>query len=166
MDNLIYEGTYGVRKLITRETPHQILSEDYPNHWWPISGGWGYTQREAVVLEVDSSADGAALEYKFLQYRTFEEAIVFRPKGERLAGFRFENGSQAMIIGEDGKTYDKISMIASAFKEDDFDFLKNDYETHNGYENDPEGYEKHMKLAESKKIKYEVEAWFDISRFI
>ena len=91
-ESLEYPNSNGIKKLQTRESARQILSEDYPRHEWPISGGWGY----AVVLEVDNEGDGVALEYKFLQYRSFEEGIVFRPKGYRLAGFRFAMRNQAL----------------------------------------------------------------------
>ena len=80
--------------LHTRETPVQILSEDYPKHEWPISGGWGYTQEDAVVIETEDGSKGVPLEYKFLEYRTYEEMIIFQPKNARYAGFRFERGMQ------------------------------------------------------------------------
>ena len=83
--SLVYEGTPDIEKLITKESPKQILSEDFPKHDWPISGGWGYTQENAVVVEADNEFDGVGLEYKFLEYRSYEEAIIFRPKGSRLA---------------------------------------------------------------------------------
>lgn len=160
-----YPGTHGVEKLMARETPHQILSEDFPKHNWPISGGWGYTQEDAVVIEVDNSWDGVNLEYKYLEYRSYEEAIIFRPKGSQLAGFRFERGNQALIHGNDGKSYDMVTMTVLAFTEGDFNLLKNDFETHHGYQDDAEGLKRHMELAESKRIRYEVVGWFDITRF-
>ena len=95
-DSLEYPNSNGIKKLQTRESARQILSEDFPRPEWPISGRWGYTQEDAVVLKVDNEGDGVALEYKFLQYRSFEEGIVFRPKGYRLTGFRFAMRNQAL----------------------------------------------------------------------
>ena len=60
-ESLEYPNSNGIKKLQTRESARQILSEDYPRHEWPISGGWGYTQEDAVVLEVDNEGDGVAL---------------------------------------------------------------------------------------------------------
>ena len=160
-----YKGTPGVTKLVTKETPLQILSEDYPLHQWPISGGWGYTKDDAVVIELDNSNDGVAFEYKFMQYRSFEEGIVFMPKGQRLAGFNFETKMQCLLSGKDGRHYDRIVMEVTVFREEDFDFLKNDWESHNGYEDDLEGKMEHLLLAESKRIRYEIEGYFDITRF-
>ncbi len=163
-DSLEYPNSNGIQKLQTRESARQILSEDFPRHEWPISGGWGYTQDDAVVLEVDNEGDGVALEYKFLQYRSFEEGIVFRPKGYRLAGFRFAMRNQA-LCKKDGKSYDRIIMTVSAYTEEDFEFLKNDFEGNDGYINDPDGFKRHQELAQSKRISYEVTGWFDITRF-
>lgn len=161
----VYAGTPGIEKLLTRETPKQILSEDFPKHQWPISGGWGYSLEDAVVVELDNSWDGVAFEYKFLEYRTYEEAIIFRPKGTQLAGFRFDMDTQSFVDGPDGKCYDRVTFNVTAFTEDDYAHLKNDWESHNGYEDDEEGKAKHLLLAESKRIKYKVTGWFDISKF-
>ena len=159
-----YQGT-NVRKLVTKESPRQILSEDFPKHEWPISGGWGYTQQNAVVIDFDNEYDGVRLEYKFLEYRSYEEAIIFRPKGQQLAGFRFDRELQSLVNGQDGKSYDHITMKVTAFSEEDFSYLKNDWESHNAYMDDEEGKMKHLRLADSKKIQYEVSGWFDITKF-
>ena len=160
-----YEGTPGIKKLITKESPKQILSEDFPKHRWPISGGWGYTQDDAVVIELDSSWEGVSFEYKYLEYRTYEEAIIFRPKGQQLAGFRFEKDMQSLVGGSDGKSYDRVTIKVTAYTEEDFAYLKYDWESHNAYEDDEEGKQKHLELADSKKIQYEVCGWFDITKF-
>lgn len=160
-----YKGTPGIRKIVTRESPKQILSEDFPKHDWPVSGGWGYTQDNAAVINVDHSAEGVALEYKFLEYRTYEEAIIFRPKGSQLAGIRFDNKKQSIIFGSGGRQYDLVTMTVSAYTEDDYCFLKQDFDNHDGYKNDDEGFLKHLKQAESKRIRYEIEGWFDITNF-
>ena len=163
--SLEYEGTPGIKKLLTRETPKQILSEDFPKRQWPISGGWGYSQENAVVVEVENSWDGVSFEYKYLEYRTYEDAIIFRPKGQQLAGFRFEKEKQSLVHGSDGKSYDRVTVKVSAYTEEDFAYFKNDWDSHNGYENDEAGKARHLQIAESKVIKYDVTRWFDISKF-
>lgn len=163
-NSLEYPGSSGIKKLRTRESARQILSEDFPKHEWPISGGWGYTQDDAVILEVNNGGDGVGLEYKFLEYRSYEEGIIFRPKGSQLAGFRFKMKNQA-LCEKDGKHYDMITMIVSAYTEDDFQFLKDDYEKHGRYQNDIEGFQRHQELAQSKIISYEITGWFDTTRF-
>ena len=152
--------------LHTRETPVQILSEDFPKHEWPISGGWGYTQEDAVVIETEDGSKGVPLEYKFLEYRTYEEMIIFQPRDAGYAGFRFERGMQSLCSSKDGsKHYDYITMKVTCFKLEDWEMLKKDYVDHDGYANDEEGYKAHMQWHESKKISFEVEGWFDITKF-
>jgi len=150
--------------LHTAETPKQILSEDFPKHNWPISGGWGYTTTDAVVIELDNTEEGVALEYKFLEYRTYEELIIFQPKEERMAGIKLKTELQA-VSNLNGHTYDHVVMTVSCYKDSDFEFLKADFESHNWYVDDPDGLQKHNELAESKKLHYKVEAWFNIDQF-
>ena len=161
----IYPNTPGIMKLLTKETPRQILKAHFPRHEWPISGGWGYTKEDAVVLEVDNEGIGVDLEYQFLQYRTYEETIVFRPRGRKLAGLRFETLRQSLVAGENGKHYDCVTQRVYAFMERDFELLKRDWETHEAYIDDKEGRMRHIALAASKGISFEITGWFDISHF-
>lgn len=113
---------------------------------------------------MDNEGDGVALEYKFLEYRSYEEGIIFRPKGYKLEGFRFKMGKQA-LYKKNRKSYDWVTMTVSAYTEEDFKLLKNDFEGNNGYINDPGGLKRHQELSQSKRISYEVTGWFDITRF-
>ena len=117
----LYPDTPGIMNLLTKETPRQILETHFPKHEWPISGGWGYTKEDAVVLEVDNEGIGVDLECQFLQYRTYEETIVFRPRGRKLAGLRFETLRQYLVAGENGKHYDCVTQRVHAFMERDFE---------------------------------------------
>lgn len=153
-----------IHRLYTRETPKQILSEDFPDHEWPVSGGWGYTQKDAVVIELDDSVEGVSFEYKFLEYRCYEEGIIYRPRGEKLAGFSFRRDSQSLVCEGDRK-YDRINMIVSAYKQEHFVLLKDDWDEHNGYEGDPEGRARHLAMARKWEINCTVSAWFDVTRF-
>ena len=159
-------NVWGLKRLYTKYSPKQILEEDFPRHEWPISGGWGYDKENAVAIELTNNVDGVALEHKFMEYRTYEEGIIFRPHGMTLAGIRLEMLSQTFHQGEDGRKYDCLKMKVSAFSEIDFEFLKRDWEGHHGYKNSPEGRMKHLKRAESKLITYEIEGWFEISNFM
>lgn len=152
--------------LHTRETPVQILTEDFPKHEWPISGGWGYTQEDAVIIETEDGTKGVSLEYKFLEYRTYEEMIIFQPENARYAGFRFERHLQFLCSSEDdSKHYDNVIMKVTCFKEEDWEMLKKDYIDHNGFVGDEEGRKAHMQLHETKKISFEIQGWFDITKF-
>lgn len=83
----------------------------------------------------------------------------------KLAGITFERGMQSLVHGDNGKSYDHVMMKVLAFSESDFAYLKNDWESHHGYINDEEGRQKHIQIAETKRIRYEIEGWFDITGF-
>ena len=65
--------TFTPKRLITRETPKQILSEDFKEIKWPVSGGWGYTQEDAVIIDADNSSSAISVENRFIEYKTYEE---------------------------------------------------------------------------------------------
>jgi len=150
--------------LRTRETPRQIMEEDYPRHPWPISGGWGYDESDPCVIELDTEEEGVAFEHEFILYRTYEELIVFRPKGEGYAGINVKAGMQA-LMNKDGRHYDRVEYTVTAFPETDWNALKEDWESHGGYKGDPEGGLKHLMLRQSKIVTFKTVGYFDISRF-
>ncbi len=152
-------------KIYSKETPKQILCEDFPTRKWPISGGWGYSMSDAVVVELDNEADGVSFEYTFVEFRTYEELIIWRSKKDALCNIRLNLIMQTQLDGKDGKHYDILKMKVGAFTHPDYQFLKNDYDLHNGYADDAEGYAAHYKMYEAKRIYFEVECWFDITRF-
>ncbi len=65
----------------------QVLAEDFPHDCSnpPISGGWGYSQGDAIVFirsqfRLSTMPDYVPLEYHILQKIIYEELIIFRPK--------------------------------------------------------------------------------------
>ena len=48
---------------------------------------------------------------------------------------------------------------------DDWNYLKNIYSENDGFSNDPEGLENHLRLKEELSISYETDYWFDITSF-
>ena len=130
----VYEGTPGIEQLDIQKIPLEIL-EVLSNSRWPVSGGWGYSQEDAVVVELDDEGDGVHLEYQFLEARCYLEAMKFNSKGVKLDILDIDRKMQKLVFGEGGKSYDRLTMEVTA--------------TLNGEE----------------EVKYEVVGWFDISRF-
>ena len=64
-----------------------------------------------------------------------------------------------------GTPYDRILVDVSAFREQDWKELKADWESHNGYQNDPEGKARHLSLRAEKEIHFQEEFWFNIENF-
>ena len=102
---------------------------------WPVSGGWGYSREDAVVIELDDERDGVHLEYQFLEARCYLEAMKCASKGMKLEVHDIDRKMQNLVFGEGGKSYDKLTMEVTAA------------------------------LDGEKEVKYEVAGWFDISRF-
>ena len=142
-----------------------LLKMDFPNHDWNISGGWGYTQETAVVIEEDTYMHGLSMEGLFVRYRTYEELIVFQPDGQKFSGIEWKEGNQSLHEGPDGRKYDRIEYLVTAFTDNDWEMLKNDWESHDAYMEDPEGREAHIRLRRSKQIGFITICWFDVSRF-
>ena len=90
--------------------------------------------------------------------------IVFRPRGEGYAGIDIKPQKQ-FTIHKGNKHYDKVIVKVTAFHEKDWDILKEDWETHNGYKDDIEGGIKHLSLRMSKMVTYETVGYFDITNF-
>ena len=107
------KGTLDIEQLDVRETPLEILTV-LSKSQWPVSGGWGYSQEDAVVVELDDEGDGVHLEYQFLEARCYLEAMKFNSKGVKLDVLQIERKMQKLVFGEGGKSYDKLTMEVTA----------------------------------------------------
>lgn len=158
--------------LKTLETPREIIEADFPSVGkLPISGGWGYDLATACVIDrndpcVDPTVpfNGVAIEYLFAEKRLFEELIVFRPKGHKYCHIDKRRMMQSLHRVDD-RTYDVLSFEVTAFREEDFDFLKELYEGPNGIINPDFDRTAHEALHRSMMRSGMREYWFDITSF-
>ena len=123
-----------IEQLDVQETPLEIL-EVLTKRQWPVSGGWGYSREDAVVIELDDEREGVHLEYQFLEARCYLEAMKCASKGVKLEVLQIDRKMQKLVFGEGGKSYDRLTMEVTAAQDGE------------------------------KEVKYEVVGWFDISRF-
>ena len=163
----------------TKESPRQILEEDYytllKDSVWggnlPISGGWGYTQEDSVIINKDDPSviqsmpfDGIGLEYFFIEHRIYEELITFRPRGEGLRAIRWKQLIQQ--VRQNGQRYfDYHRYFVFGFREKDLEYRKKIYTDNNGFKDDPEGLERHREEDYRVVTCYETDYWFDITSF-
>jgi hypothetical protein len=157
----------------SKETPRQIIFEDYKslNGELPISGGWGYTKNDAVIIDKNDPVvskgipfDGVSIEYIFVEKRIYEELIICRRLGEAYAGIEWKQIEQH-VESHDGKHYDVLSYEVTAFSESDWNELKYECESNNYFKDSFEGFQAHQETRESKMISYKTEYWFDITSF-
>lgn len=160
-----------IDELVTKETPREILKQDFKIDF-PISGGWGYTRDQAVVIDKYDKAvnqeeafDGVGIEYKFVEKRIYEEMIVFMPKGERYSGIGWKLVKQN-LINTNNRNFDKLTFSISALLEKDFDLLKKEME--DIFAKDPSdklSIEKNLTKKAEKTITIIRDFWFDITSF-
>jgi hypothetical protein len=77
-----------IRPILTDIPLRQVLAEDFPQDCagLPISGGWGYTQADAIIFVRHQFPRPAAPEFVRLEYHVaqkivYEELIIFRARG-------------------------------------------------------------------------------------
>ena len=104
----------------TKETPREILERHNPSMGnFPISGGWGYTQEDCVIINKnDPSVNqsmpflGLEYEYLFVEKRIYEELIIFREPGQKFNGIKWEMLEQKLIFKDDRK-FDHLHFLNS-----------------------------------------------------
>jgi hypothetical protein len=155
--------------LITKESPRQIIFEDFKIDL-PIKGYWGYNLESACVIDKNDPAvnkglpfDGVAIEYVFVEKRIYEEMIIFRGDHEKYAGIRWVLEKQELLFKDD-KPYDKLIFNIIGFTDQVWDELTNRFE-----EIQKSGNLELMgeldAYRESKALKLVREFYFDISSF-
>lgn len=159
--------------ILCRETPREILAADYklPLSAIPISGGWGYSQSDACIIDkndphVDPASpfDGLAIERLFVEKRIYEEMIIFRPRDEIFAGIRWHILEQR-VVRDGGRIFDRLEFEVTAFRDYDWDELKAAYEGPQGYGTPDFDQSEHSSKHEEKKLRFIKEFWFDITSF-
>lgn len=154
------------------ETPREILEHDFKSIGnFPISGGWGYTKDDAVIIEKDDPSvikdipfDGVGIEKIFVEKRIYEELIIFKPEGAKFNGIKWDMLKQRLITDED-RHFDLLKYKICGHLDDDWKYLKEKYEKNNGFEDNPKRSIKHNEEHLNRMICYETEFWFDITSF-
>lgn len=137
----------------------------------PIRGGWGYSQVDACIIDksdptVDSSLpfDGVSLEYVFVEKRIYEELIIFRPQGEKFSGISWNLVEQNLTF-DSGRYFDRLVFDIIAFRDNDWEELKSEFEGPQGYGHPRFDLEAHEKWRHDKMVRLTREFWFDITSF-
>lgn len=133
--------------------PHDVLKTD------GVSGGWGYTMRDAAFV-----GGGVPGEHDFIEVRTAEELRRFEEKtGKRFVFADYDKFEQELICDEDDSYFDLLHVQIALIPEPDWNQLKADWESHDGYENDRDGRRKHEKWRESKTVRFTEQFWFNVN---
>jgi len=155
------------------ESTREILAADFKaSHGaLPIRGGWGYTQADACIVDkydplVDPSLpfNGVGVEYVFVEKRIYEEMIIFRPDGEKFSGIKWNLHGQ-YLIADAGRYFDKLVFEVTAFRDNDWEDLKAEFEGPRGYGHPDFDAEAHERKHQEKMMRFTREFWFDITSF-
>jgi len=155
------------------ESPRDILATDFKSlrGGLPISGGWGYTQADACIIEKNDPLvnpslpfDGVGVEYAFVEKRIYEEMIIFRPDGEKFSGIKWNLLEQNYKF-EAGRHFDGLVFEITAFQESDWEELKAEFEGEQGYGHTGFDLEAHERKSQEKMVRLTREFWFDITSF-
>ena len=154
--------------------PREILQQHFPRtaNQCNFSGGWGYDADHAVIVKEfdpeinpDEKFDGVSLEYAFIDKRIREELIFNRPEGERFEELDYNTlGHSLQRI--DGIPYDYLLVEVTAYPEREWNELKEDWESHDSYKDNPEGRKRNLERKAACKITYQAEYYFNISDFM
>ncbi len=135
----------------------------------PIRGGWGYSREEAIVIDKNDPVvapglpfDGVGIEYKIAELMAYLELIVFRKADDRYSGIETKVNTQYLKSIE-GKQYDVLVVDVTAFREKDFNVLKEEWMDNEG--NPDFDVQKHLEKMEKFLCFYTRELWFDITSF-
>jgi len=135
----------------------------------PISGGWGSTQEDAIIIDKNDPTvipglpfDGVGMEYLVVEKLIYIDLIINRPKEDKYSGIKWKLGTQKLIHDE-GRSYDCMNFFVSAHTDQDFDMLKREHE--GGIQNGNLDFEEHFKKNNALLKHYEKVLWFDITSF-
>jgi len=156
-------------QLITRESPRQIIFEDFKIDL-PISGGWGYDVETACVIDKNDSTvikgipfDGVGMEYVFVEKRIYEEMIIFRAAHEKYAGIRWNQLFQ-QSQSFNSKYYDVLKYSVEGFENSVWEELVGRFQEIQKSDK-PELMAELDAYSESKIYRFEREFYFDITSF-
>ena len=137
----------------------------------PISGGWGYSEEDCVVIDMndptvdqDKTFDGTKVESVFVEKRIYAELIVFRSPDNRFSGIEWTKTRQRVEeINE--KKFDVLDYSVTAFSDEDWDFLKREWEENGAFLDDEKGRARHLENRNKLMCFYKTQYWFDITSF-
>ena len=143
---------------------------------YPVDGGWGYSRADPCIIRMKGASgdrrlppwarNGYAVEELFVERRIYEEIILNpAPDTPDLHNLRWRRTIQRLVDPLDGRKLDEMEFEVSGFLLGDFETLREDWVTHDGYQNDEAGQKRHLALAATKRITYTAVYCFDVTSF-
>lgn len=167
--DLMAEIKASIQPIQTHESLRQVLEHDFPRDCsaLPISGGWGYTQADAIIFvrnqfKIPSAPDFVALEYHIAQKIIYEELIIFRPKDYRFSGIALQRSTQR-LVEDSTRKYDVLDFTVTCWTDRHWNQLKLEWEDSGFGTRQDFDREAHTTKRNASQIKYDRHLWFDIT---
>jgi len=158
--------------LKTEEKPREILELCNPNiPSLPISGGWGHTIEECVIINKDDPSvhqdtfNGLAIEYAFVEQRMYAELISGRPMEERFRDIKWTQKEQN-LLNDNGRMYDHLHYSVHCLMVKDWHYLNKIFLENNEFSDNPKGLKKYLTEREELTYCFDTHYWFDITSFM
>lgn len=126
----------------------------------PISGGWGYSKRDATSIHDLQSVPLKQFEHTFASMRAYGEMQMTLPEAERYGSINV-NELDRESIQENNKVYDRVTYEINAMKEREYAEFIDEYKE--GYGNDSFDMEDHFRRRKEATLKREVSHWFNVT---
>ena len=159
-----------IKPIQTDDPLQQVLmrhfSTDFPN--LPISGGWGYTQADAIIFVRSQFPIPAfvprfvSLEYQIVQKIIYEELIIFRAKDSQFSGID-KKCNRSILIDDGVRVYDLLEFDITCWSDWHWDLLKQEWEENNFGMRPGFDREAHAAKRDASQIRYERKFWFNIT---
>jgi hypothetical protein len=158
-----------IRPIQTDIPLRKVLSEDFPRDCanLPISGGWGYTQPEAIIFVCHefpqpSAPDFVGLERHITRKIIYEELIIFRPGDSCFSGIDMKLELQK-LVADGEREYDCLDFAVSCWSDFHWESLKNEWEDSDSGQRSGFDLKGHIARRDATRIDYTRQFWFDIT---
>jgi len=155
------------------ETPREIIRHDFRSVGdLPIKGGWGYSIEDAVfidkndpLLSHEDEIDFLNIEQILVEKRIYEELIIFRERNDTYSGISWRLIKQ-QTKKSNNRTYDILTFEVKALPNKDWEMLKREWESADGYQSPSFNNELHLEKHDLLSVTYTTNYYFDITEFV
>ncbi len=127
----------------------------------PVSGGWGYTQDDALRIEQNpDNTPLAQFEHMLISMRLYLEMNLTRKEEERYGSINLNEKSRKRHTAEH-IVLDEVCYTLTAMKESDYAKFIEEYKE--GYGKDDFDVQEHFAKRKEATLTKEVTCWFDVT---
>ena len=106
----------------------------------PISGGWGSAQEDACVIDRNDPVALPGFAFNpwgvigaFIESCIYMDLVVSRDQDDRYSGISWALHNRETVQASDGRFFEHLTYVVSAFHDSDWESLKDEWEGPNGY---------------------------------